>query len=40
MVQGQRRLPIPDPHQGDIGISLLQQILRKAGISRTDWEAL
>lgn len=24
MVQGQRRLPIPNPHQGDISISLLQ----------------
>jgi predicted RNA binding protein YcfA (HicA-like mRNA interferase family) len=39
MVQGQRRLPIPNPHQGHIAISLLQQILRKAGTSRADWEA-
>jgi predicted RNA binding protein YcfA (HicA-like mRNA interferase family) len=40
MAREQRRLVIPNPHQGDISISLLQQILRKAGISRADWEAL
>jgi len=38
MAQGQRRLPIPNPHQGDISVILLRQILRKAGISREEWE--
>lgn len=40
MMQGQRRLPIPNPHQGAIGVSLLRRILRKAGISREEGESL
>lgn len=33
-------LRIPNPHHGDIGINLLAQILRQAGISRSEWELL
>jgi predicted RNA binding protein YcfA (HicA-like mRNA interferase family) len=31
---------IPNPHQGDIGRSLLAEILKQAGISRREWERL
>lgn len=31
---------IPNPHRGDIGRELLIHILRQAGISRREWEAL
>ena len=40
MVRGALRVPVPNPHEGDIGIDLLSRILRLAGISRDDWEAL
>ncbi|MBL8291209.1 MAG: type II toxin-antitoxin system HicA family toxin [Bryobacterales bacterium] len=38
MVRGDLRVPVPNPHEGDIGIELLGRILRIAGISRDDWE--
>ncbi|MFB2838949.1 type II toxin-antitoxin system HicA family toxin [Floridanema evergladense] len=28
---------IPNPHQGDINVGLLQRILRQAGITREEW---
>lgn len=34
------RLVIPNPHRGDIGPTLLANILRQAGISREEWEQL
>lgn len=34
------KVPIPNPHQGDISADLLARILRKAGISREEWEKL
>lgn len=40
MLRGTRRLWIPNPHEGDISRSLLQRILRQAGIPREEWEAL
>ena len=40
MVRGTLRLRIPNPHQGSIGRDLLARLLRQAGISRQDWEAL
>ncbi|MGB0386047.1 MAG: type II toxin-antitoxin system HicA family toxin [Ardenticatenaceae bacterium] len=40
MVKGQLRLPIPNPHKGDISRGLLSQILRRAGITRDEWEQL
>ena len=40
MVQGQLKVWIPNPHQGDIGIGLLRRVLSQAGISREEWEKL
>ena len=37
MVKGNLVLTIPNPHKGDIGISLLLRILKQAGISKNDW---
>jgi predicted RNA binding protein YcfA (HicA-like mRNA interferase family) len=28
---------IPNPHEGDIGVGLLQRIPRQAGVSREEW---
>jgi predicted RNA binding protein YcfA (HicA-like mRNA interferase family) len=40
MLKGDLTLAIPNPHKGDIGRELLGRVLRQAGISRDDWEAL
>lgn len=40
MVKEQLRVRIPNPHQSDVGINLLKQILREAGIDRTTWKNL
>lgn len=40
MVRGDVVVTIPNPHGRDIGLGLLAVILRQAGISRKDWEAL
>jgi len=40
MHRGDITLTLPNPHQGDIGRELLARILRQAGISREQWEAL
>ncbi len=40
MQKGQIKLPIPNPHKGDISLDLLARVLRKAGISREEWEQL
>jgi hypothetical protein len=34
------RVPIPNPHRGDISRRLLAAILKEAGISREEWERL
>ncbi len=34
------RLAIPNPHKGEIGKSLLAELLREAGITQGDWEKL
>lgn len=34
------RVNLPNPHKGDISQALLQRILKEAGISREEWEAL
>ena len=36
----QLRLTIPNPHKGEIGKSLLAELLREAGISRQNWEKM
>jgi predicted RNA binding protein YcfA (HicA-like mRNA interferase family) len=31
------KIRIPNPHEGDIGVSLLSRILRQAGITVEEW---
>lgn len=39
MVKGERRVKIPNEHRRqEIGIQLLSDILKQAGISRDEWE--
>jgi predicted RNA binding protein YcfA (HicA-like mRNA interferase family) len=40
MEKGKQRVPIPNPHQGDISLGLLKKILITAGISVEEWESL
>ncbi|MFW5730376.1 MAG: type II toxin-antitoxin system HicA family toxin [Desulfonatronovibrionaceae bacterium] len=37
MVRNDLVLTLPNPHRGDIGIDLLNRILKQAGISREEW---
>ena len=37
MVKGRRKVPIPNPHAGDVGVGLIKTILKHAGISREEW---
>ncbi len=38
MVKGRQKIRIPNPHMNDIGVSLLKEILRQAGIPSNDWD--
>jgi hypothetical protein len=38
MQRGKLKLRIPNPHVGDVHISLLREILRQGNISWQDWE--
>jgi predicted RNA binding protein YcfA (HicA-like mRNA interferase family) len=38
MVKGKQKIRIPNPHMSDIGMSLLKEILRQAGIFSRDWD--
>lgn len=40
MIKGTIRVRIPNPHEGDISPRLLSLLLREAGISKGEWEAL
>ncbi len=40
MSRGRQKIRIPNPHVGDIGASLLKEILRQAGISSEDWDKI
>lgn len=40
MVKGVSRIIIPNPHRGEIGREYLARLLRQAGISREEWEAV
>ena len=40
MTKGDISLPIPNPHQGDIGKELLSRILKQAQIRKDVWENL
>lgn len=37
MRRGNVTVIIPNPHEGEIGIGLLQRLLRQAGVSRDEW---
>jgi hypothetical protein len=37
MVHGELVLTLPNPHRQEIGVDLLQRILRRAGVSREEW---
>ena len=39
MQEGTKKVRIPNPHKGDIGVDLLANVLRQAGISRDEWFA-
>ena len=34
------KLPVPNPHRGDIDWSLTRRVLAQAGINREDWERI
>ena len=39
MVKGRQKIRIPNPHgKAEIGVSLLKEVLRQAGITNEDWE--
>ena len=40
MLKEKITLTIPNPHKGDIGVSLLHRILKQAEISRDEWERI
>ena len=40
MVKQSITLRIPNPHHGDIGVALLNRILKQAGIDKVEWENL
>jgi len=39
MLRGDRRLILPNPHRGEIGVDLLTRLLRQAGITREEWQS-
>lgn len=38
MIKGKQKIRIPNPHKGEIDVSLLKEILRQAGINDEEWE--
>jgi predicted RNA binding protein YcfA (HicA-like mRNA interferase family) len=38
MIRGRQKLRIPNPHHQEIDMSLVNELLRQAGISRDEWE--
>jgi predicted RNA binding protein YcfA (HicA-like mRNA interferase family) len=39
MIKGKKKIRIPNPHaSGDIGISLVREILRQADINNEEWD--
>ena len=40
MLRGNVSVTIPNPHGSDIGPNLLAKVLRQAGVTRNEWEAL
>lgn len=40
MRRGQQKIPIPNPHRGDIDWSLTKRIIAQTGITPAEWEKL
>ncbi len=40
MERGTTKVPLPNPHAGDMSRGVLARILREAGVSRETWERL
>jgi len=40
MVKGELKVRIPNPHGKDISVSLVNEILKQAGISKKDWDLI
>lgn len=40
MLRDSTSVAIPNPHRSDLGPNLLAKVLRQAGITRDEWEAL
>jgi len=40
MIRGEHRVPIPNPHPGDIDVNMLKRILREAEITVEEWESV
>ncbi len=40
MKRSKLKLRVPNPHQGDISILLLKEILRQAGITVNEWRKI
>ena len=38
MLRGTHRLILPNPHRSDIGVSLLQRLLKQARVTPEEWE--
>jgi len=38
MIRNNIRVPLPNPHEGDIGMGLLKRILKQADISDIEWQ--
>jgi hypothetical protein len=38
MVKEMRAITIPNPHRGDIDWSLMQRVLKEAGVDLKEWE--
>lgn len=40
MVRDRHQVRLPNPHEGDLSKDLLIRLLKQAGITREEWEAL
>lgn len=40
MLKGKLKFILPNPHRGDLSKGLLARLLRQAGITQEEWEAL
>jgi predicted RNA binding protein YcfA (HicA-like mRNA interferase family) len=39
LLRGKHRLILPNPHRGNISVDLLVRLLRKAGVTREEWQS-